>query len=110
MADPILPPLPDQLFVLDRDHEAGEFLDMLLTLCTFGISVGLLLVDRGVAVMTAEHRGIPVTRFHTMGLCVLLADTAALNGTQIDLPDTVTAVDEDQIHALYRRVPRILHP
>lgn len=110
MAEPPLPPLPDQLFVLDRAHGTGEFLDMLLTLCTFGINVGLLLVDRGVAGMTLEHRGMPVVHFQEMGLRALMVEASALDNASAEFPDSVTPVDQQQIRALYRQVPRILHP
>lgn len=110
MAESPLPPLPDQLFVLDRAHGTGEFLDMLLTLCTFGINVSLLLVERGVEGITLEHRGIPVVRFREMGLRALMVEVGAPEEAGIDLPDGVTMVDQEQIRALYRQVPRILHP
>lgn len=110
MTDPTLPPLPDQLFVMDRAHNTGEFLDMLLTLCTFGINVGLLLVDRGVSGITQEHRGIPVVRFQDMGLRSLMVDVSALEDAGSGLPGAVTRVDQHQVRALYQQVPRILHP
>ncbi|MEQ6884972.1 hypothetical protein [Salicola sp. Rm-C-2C1-2] len=102
--------LPDQLFVLDREDDTQEFLDMLLTLCTFGVSVGLLLVDTGVKAIAAEHRGIPVSCFGDMGLQHLMVESRTTSHNQSSLPDTAIPVDEPQIQDLYARVPRILHP
>ena len=110
MTDALLPPLPDQLFVLDRDHSVDEFLDMLLTFSTFGLNVGLLLVGRGVTVLRWEHRGIPVVRFQTMGLRTLMVEARAFEAIPDDLPDAVTPVDQQQVLTLYQQIPRILHP
>ncbi|MGM0451352.1 MAG: hypothetical protein ACQERE_11005 [Pseudomonadota bacterium] len=110
MTEPALPPLPDQLFVMDRAHNTGEFLDLLLTLCAFGVNVALLLVDRGVAGATQEHRGIPVARFQDMGLKTLMVEVSGPEDAVTNLPDTVSLVTQEQVRALYRQVPRILHP
>lgn len=110
MPTPAASPLPDQLFVLDRDEDTREFLDMLLTLCTFGLSVSLLLVDTGVKVLAAEHRGIPVSCFRDMGLQHLMVESRTAEHSQSGLADTAIPVDESQIRDLYARVPRIMHP
>ncbi|PAU81038.1 hypothetical protein CK501_05600 [Halovibrio salipaludis] len=110
MTAPGPPPLPDQLFVLDRGEDSGEFLDMLLTLCTFGMSTSLLLVESGITALTAEHRGIPVTRFSEMGLQQLMVGLHGADDPDPELPDSVTTLNSDQIRDLYARVPRILHP
>ncbi|WP_143512718.1 hypothetical protein [Vreelandella utahensis] len=103
-------PLPDQLFVLDRGEDAGEFLDMLLTLCTFGIRASLLLVGSGVTALATEHRGIPLARFPDMGLKQLMVDASAVEDQESEPPESAITVNRGQIQDLYARVPRILHP
>ncbi|XOZ34223.1 hypothetical protein ACMDCT_03040 [Halomonadaceae bacterium KBTZ08] len=110
MTEPALTSLPDQLFVLDRGHNAHEFLDMLLTFCTFGGSAGLLLVGPGVEALALAHRGIPLPQFGTMGLQGLMVDSKAAEEREIAVPESATAVDASQIRTLYEQVPRILHP
>ena len=110
MTQPAPTPLPDQLFVLDRGEDSGEFLDMLLTLCTFGMSTSLLLVESGITALTAEHRGIPVTRFPEMGLQQLMVGLHGADDPNPELPESVITVNSGQIRDLYARVPRVLHP
>lgn len=103
-------PLPDQLFVLDRDEDTGEFLDMLLTLCTFGIRASLLLVGSGVTALASEHRGMPLARFPDMGLQQLMVEWPVTENAHGELPESAITVDDRQIRDLYAQVPRILHP
>ncbi|MFO7788559.1 MAG: hypothetical protein R6W87_12475 [Halospina sp.] len=103
-------PLPDQLFVLDRGEDTGEFLDMLLTLCTFGVRASLLLVGSGATALASEHRGMPLARFPDMGLQQLMLEARAAEELAGEPPESAITVNSGQIQDLYARVPRILHP
>lgn len=110
MTHSALTSLPDQLFVLDRDHDVHEFLDLLLTLGTFGVSTGLLLVGPGINALGTAHRGMALTQFGDMGLECLMVESEAAPSYDGVLPESAIPVNATQIRELYDQVPRILHP